>query len=776
MAKFAFRGVIQRAIWVAVSGCAGFAFGQPTSGNSPVKMALPDLPPWEGSALEGTGQDPLPLEAVPFHGEIPWEQSLGIVPVPGLEGEHYVVLERNGRIWHLDGLTGERNLMWKLEIPEEVPHQVRGVRGPLGARFHPDYPEVPEFYLRSAFNTETSGYNWLTRFTMDPENPLVLDPEKEELILEWEAIGHRGGDLHFGPDGMLYISSGDGSTPGDPTNVGQETDNLLGSILRIDVSRRGGEKAYCVPDDNPWVGVDGIHPEVWAYGLRNPWRMVFRPGTNEIWLGDNGDEDWEMVHRVIGGENFGWSTFEGSHPFRPSNPLAGPNPTHTLPVVEQSHQELRSVIGGVWYEGTQFPELKWHYLYGCHLTQKIWAFSMEGEEVVGLRRVADLGGQVVSFAETPDREVIIAALDQGLFKLRRAPERTLEPIPNRLSETGLFTSTVDHIVSPGFLPYEVNHPVYWDGADADRFVAVRLDQEKVQIQIIPPAVKGKNELENARTLAGVDRWKLPSSSVLMQTLSLDGRRVETQISLKDGGEWRYLSYRWADDQRDAELVPEEGADWEMTLQDGSHQRWRFPGRAECTACHTQRGMFGLSLTIGQLNREFDYAALGGGVHNQVEVMRELGWFQNAKVVRDLNEHKSLPSLHDGSACLEDRARVYLHVNCAHCHRETGLGGRASFQLINWLPNEETGIINGRPLVGLPGVPLNKARLVAPGDPERSEIYRRISTVEFGKMPLLGNHHTVDEEGAELVREWIKSMEPLSANPTIGAPANDTVTE
>ena len=169
-------------------------------------------------------------------------------------------------------------------------------------------------------------------------------------------------------------------------------------------------------------------------------------------------------------------------------------------------------------------------------------------------------------------------------------------------------------------------------------------------------------------------------------------------------------------------------------------------------------MFGLSLTIGQLNRDFDYHDLGGGVHNQVEVMRKLGWFQNANVVRDLSRHESLPALEDETVSLEDRARTYLHVNCAHCHRETGLGGRASFQLINWLPNEHTGIVNGRPLVGLPGVPPGEAKLVAPGDPERSEIYRRIATVEFGKMPLLGNHYTVDDQGAEVVRRWIESLE------------------
>jgi glucose/arabinose dehydrogenase/mono/diheme cytochrome c family protein len=718
---------------------------------------LPILSAWEGSALEGTGQDPLPFEPVPFHGAIEWSQPLGMVPVPGVPGEHYLILERNGVIWHLDGELGERKELIKLGILDGLSYEVKGHRQNLGARFHPDFPNTPEFYLRSGVMTADYGYNWLTRFELDPKNPLILDPEKEEMILEWPANGHRGGDLAFGEDGMLYITSGDGSSPGDPNNVGQKTDNLLGSIIRIDVSRSEVGKPYRVPEDNPWVGLDGIYPEIWAYGLRNPWRMCFRPGTNEIWLGDNGDEDWEMVHRVRGGENFGWSTFEGSHPFRPGNPLSGPNPTHTLPIVEQSHQELRSVIGGFWYRGKQFPELEGHYLYGCHLTKKIWAFSMDGEEVVGLRRIADLGGQVVSFCETPDREVIVVALDNGLFKLQRSPERDLRPIPNRLSETGLFTSTAKHEVAPGFLPYEVNHPSYWDGAEAQRFAAVRLDEEKVQIQMIPPAVKGKNELKNARSLGGVDRWKLPSGSVLMQTLNLDGRRIETQISLKDGGEWRYLTYRWGDDQKDAELIPEEGADVELIQVDGTSQKWRFPGRTECSACHTQRSMFGLSLTIGQLNRDFDYTSLGGNVKNQVEVMRDLGWFKNANVVRDPAVHESLPFPDDESASLEDRARAYLHVNCAHCHRETGLGGRASFQLINWLPNDQTDLINGRPLVGLPGVPMEEAKLIAPGDPDRSEIYRRIATVEMGKMPLLGNHHTVDEEGAELIRRWIESL-------------------
>ncbi|MDA0346758.1 MAG: PQQ-dependent sugar dehydrogenase [Verrucomicrobia bacterium] len=716
---------------------------------------LPKIAPWEGSLLDGTDQDPLPFEAIPVHGEIPWDQPLAMVPVPGIEGEFYVILEREGAIWSLNATTGERTLMIKLGIPERLPYKVEGDRSTLGARFHPDFPKTPEFYVRSAVETAESGYNWLTRFMVDPSDPLKLDPGKEELVLEWEAIGHRGGDLDFGPDGYLYISSGDGSTPADPNNVGQKTDNLLGSILRIDVSGKNMGLNYRVPQDNPWVGVDGIRPEVWAYGLRNPWRMSFRPGTSEIWLGDNGDEHWELVQRVKGGENFGWSTFEGSHPFRPSNPLGGPNKNLTIPVVEQSHQVLRSVIGGVWYQGSQFPELKGHYIYGCYLTQKLWAFSMEGEQVVGLRRIADLGGQLVAFCEDPDRELLILAYDKGIFRLQRSPVRDLKPIPDKLSLTGLFESTANHKVASGFLPYEVNLPVYWDGAKAERFMAI--PEEEILIQAIPAGLQ-KGDEAAIRSTAGLDRWRVPTQSLLMQTFSLENRRVETQVAIKDGGEWRYLSYRWNEKQTDADLVPEQGEEVELELK-GGKQLWRFPSRSECIACHTQRGMFVLGLTLAQLNREFDYSAHGGGNMNQLDAIRNQYSFSNNRQISKVETLPIMPQVFDDSVPLEERARAYLHVNCAHCHRETGLGGRASFELLNWLANDRTGLINGRPLVGLPGIPANEARLVAPGDPDRSEIYRRMTSITVGKMPLLGNHNTIDESGAELIRQWIESIPP-----------------
>lgn len=717
---------------------------------------LPKIGKWRGSILEGTGQDPLPFESVPFYGEISWQESLGMVSVPGVDSEFYVVLELGGAIWWLNAETGERKLMIQLGIPEGFPYEVVGFRRLLGARFHPDFPQIPELYVRSVVKTLDSGYNWLTRFTVDPSDPLKLDPEKEELVLEWEAMGgHRGGDLDFGPDGYLYILSGDGSIPGDPNNVGQKTNNLLGSILRIDISGKDKGLGYRIPNDNPWINIEGIRPEVWAYGLRNPWRMCFRPGTGEIWLGDNGDEHWELVHRVRGGENFGWSAFEGSHPFRPSNPLGGPQKAHTIPVVEQSHQVLRSVIGGVWYQGSQFPELKGHYIYGCYVTRKIWAFSMEGEKVVGLRRIAELDGQLVSFCEDANRELLIVALDKGIFRLQRAQKRNLNPIPEKLSETGLFESTETHQVASGFLPFQVNLPVFWDGAEAQRFLAVGEGGEPIHIQPKPPSLSKRDEAE-IRSTAGLDRWRVPKGSVLMQTLSLFDRRVETQVSIKDGGEWRYLTYSWNDEQTDAELVPEEGAEVELELT-GRKQLWRFPSRSECTACHSQRAMFTMSLTFAQLNRDFDYSTYGGGTMNQLEAMRNLYQFTEDRLVPEPDTLAVMPTPSDESISLEDRARAYLHVNCAHCHRETGLGGRASFQLLNWLPNERTGLINGRPLVGMPGVPMNEARLVAPGDADRSEIYRRMSSVAVGKMPLLGNHNTIDKEGVELIRRWIESL-------------------
>ena len=707
------------------------------------EAGLETFPHWNDEHLAGTGGERLAYDTVPVFDSHDWEMPLYLEAVPGTQNQ-YLVLERYGRIWLLDAKAGTRSLYLSLMLDEKPK-----LNAMSGLTFHPGFPEEPYVYVHAHVHAGKESMNRVLRFEVDERE---ADRSSELVLLEWKSHGHNGGDLAFGPDGFLYITSGDGSTPGDPTNVGQSTDRHLSSILRIDVNGRDADRPYQLPKDNPYLNVSGVVPETWAYGFRNPWRLTFHPDNGSLWVGDNGDEDWEMVRKVGRGENHGWSAFEGSHVFRASNPLRGPNKMLTLPAVEHPHEEMRSVIGGVWYRGEAFPELKGKYIYGCYFTGKVWGFGLvDGKPDVAVR-LADTGGQIVGFSEGHDGELLVVTMDKGLMKLAKADaSQSNRAIPSLLSKTGLFRSTADHVVAAGLLPYEINAPMFWNGANRLRFMG--LTGEGIHIQGRPPAMMHV-ELDSLRTLAGVDRWKMPPGALLMQTFLLDEERVETQVSYKDGGEWRFLTYRWRSDQSDADLVPADGE--ETRLADG--RRWRFPARVDCAACHTHRSMFVPGINQGQLNRDFDYTGIGGKKGNQLETLHALGAFARNVKKLDLMEASVMPDPSDESFSLAERARSYLHLNCAHCHRETGLGGRADFQLLHWLDDEDLGVIDARPMVGLPGIDPSEARLVLPGDPDRSEMYRRMVTEVAGRMPLLGGETCSDVEGAELIRKWIESMD------------------
>ena len=205
----------------------------------------------------------------------------------------------------------------------------------------------------------------------------------EQVIIEWHSEGHDGGGLVFGHDGMLYISTGDGTTDSDGWVSGQDLSELLGGVLRIDVDHPNGTQAYSVPNDNPFVGMKDARPENWAYGLRNPWRMCIDQKTGRIWAGNNGQDLWETVHLIRRGENYGWSVYEGSHPFY-LNRKPGPTPP-VPPTIEHSHAEFRSLTGGVVYYGAKFPELNGVYVYGDYSSGEIWGARHDGSRVTSLR-------------------------------------------------------------------------------------------------------------------------------------------------------------------------------------------------------------------------------------------------------------------------------------------------------------------------------------------------------------------------------------------------------
>ncbi len=692
---------------------------------------------WTHNHLTGTGGEPLPLRGTVAFPHIEMSRAVDLDLVEGESGSRtWLLTELTGRIWTFPDDPGAKDRKLAFAFPEAAPEG----KGPSALRLysielHPDFPKKAWLFASLNLRVDGEGWNRILRFTVADPATLEIDPDSEVELLSWPSAGHDGCDLKFGPDGMLYASTGDGEAPGDPDNIGQETDNLLGSILRLDVSHPQPDRPWKAPDDNPWIDFKNIPDAVWAYGLRNPWRMNFHPETGELFLGDNGDENWELVRRVTRASNHGWSAYEGSYPFRLTNELKGPTPQLTTPIWEHPHTEMRSVIGGFFYRGSKFPELEGRYIYGCYFTKKLWSLAWDdmAKQASDPRRLASLDHAIVSFAEDTDGELLIVTHDGPVYRLDRAPAEKPEPIPATLSATGLFSETASLEPAPGVHSYEINAEAWADGADVIRHFAVPAGDEGIF------ARAGENQRKS---------WRMPDGAAFARTIRRkideadESVRIETQVMHKDHGEWKFLTYRWRKDQGDADLVPETGETQpcqvgEQTL---SH---RFPSRAECAACHTQRSFFALAFSTEQLDRG-----------DQIERFLELGLFQRGQAPRP-EQFPALADPYDSALALDARARAYLHVNCAHCHRETGLGGRAQFELLHWLGLAETGAVNARPLVGLPGIG-EKGRVIAPGDPDLSELVRRMAIRGPNQMPLIGSDR-IDENGLALIREWISSL-------------------
>ncbi len=514
-------------------------------------------------------------------------------------------------------------------------------------------------------------------------------------------------------------------------------------MLRVDVRKTDGQRNYVVPPDNPFVNTPGARGEIWAYGLRNPWRMCLDAKTGHIWVGNNGQDLWETAHLVRRGENYGWSVYEGSHPFYLDR-QRGPTPI-VPPTIEHSHAEFRSLTGGVVYYGSKLPELEGAYVYGDYSSGRIWGMKHDGSRVQWHRELADTSLAIAGFRVDQRGELLIADHVGGIYRLVPAPKsQPPAAFPERLSETGLFASTSEHRVDPALVPYSINAHGWADGAHAERFIAL---PGETQI-----------EYDTARS------WNFPDGTALVQTLSLDGvaggqtarRRIETRVLLRQQGEWAGYSYRWNAEGSDALLVPKEGADAQFEVSDDGQssmraKTWRFPSRAECMACHSRAANFVLGLTEAQLNRQHDYPAARD---QQLRAFNHINLFKTP-LTRDAGQWATIANPHDESQPLEARVRAYLHVNCSICHVAAG-GGNSKMELALSTSSDKMNLVGARPQHDTFGIV--NAMLVAPGDPDRSVLVHRLSRRGRGQMPPLASHQ-VDERAVALVRQWIAQLVP-----------------
>ena len=696
------------------------------------------LPRWSDQKLRGTGGTRLAFKIEPAFPAPGLSGLATLRPVPAAEGtapERLLVFNLNGVAWtfpHRPGAALKPDPF--LDLAKHTGQRLQA----YSIAFHPRFPAVPHIYALWNRREPKPAENTLARFTVTRFDPPQADPASEQVLLRWPSDGHNGGEIAFGPDGMLHVSTGDRSSPGDPQDMGQRVDLISGGVLRLDINRADAGKNYAVPSDNPFVGQPGVMPELWAYGLRNPWRLAFGP-AGELWTADNGDDAWESVHLVRRGANYGWSTFEGSHPFKRHRPLAGPAPTLTPPVVELPHSEARSVIGGLVYTGAKFPALIGHYIFGDYVTGGVWAFKWDGTAPQHYRRIADGAASVLSFMQDRSGEILMGHENGNLTKLvahaidEDAPVREF---PAKLSETGLFASTAAHTAAPGVVPYALNAEPWADGARARRLLAVSAWQSLTI------------------DAASNHHWALPDGSAVARTLEIPTgfgpRRVETQVMFRENSAWSFRTYAWNATQDDAELVPAEGAT--RPVPGLTDRTWRFAPRTECTICHSAATRHTLGLTTAQLNRGADFTPLGRRVENQIAALIETGLLKAAQVGAPAQwPHRTAP--HDVAAPLDGRARSYLDINCAHCHRPGGVGGRGQFQLVETVPLERTGLVGGKPLVPLLDP---SSRIITPGAPDRSELFHRFTLKEGGRMPLIGSTQ-MDPEGAALLRSWIEGL-------------------
>jgi hypothetical protein len=271
--------------------------------------------------------------------------------------------------------------------------------------FHPNYESNGYFYVNY---TDTGGDTVIARYTVS-NNPNLADPVSgfTVLTIAQPYSNHNGGQLQFGPDGYLYIGMGDGGDAGDPDNFAQNPDSLLGKMLRIDID---SEIPYGVPPDNPFISDEKVRAEIWALGLRNPWRFSFDRSTGDLFIGDVGQNSWEEIDYQpagsSGGENYGWRLMEGNSCFNPSSSCN--NGSLTLPVLEYSHDFGCSVTGGYRYRGKDNPLLSGFYIYGDFCSGKIWGAKPGADGKWSAEELLDTNLNISAFGEDENGELYVA--------------------------------------------------------------------------------------------------------------------------------------------------------------------------------------------------------------------------------------------------------------------------------------------------------------------------------------------------------------------------------
>ena len=751
------RNWLSRLIWplalclLLQAGCGGG--GRSDGDSAPAPIVTPPAAPAMPFGLTGRASvAPLNL---PLSGgslgtyavdrvfpALSFPSALFLAAVPGTN--RLAVVQQSGFVRAFDNNPAAATTSLVLDLSGRITSG--GEEGLLGLAFDPDFVQNRFLYVHYSApasvcsDPAATRCSVIARFTWDPgTDRAALLSEKILLEITQPFSNHNGGMLAFGPDDHLYIAMGDGGSGGDPQNNAQTPSNLLGSMLRIDPHPVNPADAYDIPLDNPFRGRAGFRPETYALGLRNPFRFSFDRVTGDLWLGDVGQGEIEEIDLIVAGANYGWRVFEGSRPFNDSaNTL--PVSAFTAPVVEYDHTQGFAVIGGLVYRGGRVPSLQGRYLYADNALGTVWA--LDYDRVAGMVRSNNVISNVsapAAFGEDHAGEVYVVSLNGGLFEFVETAGGSGSEPPATLSATGVFASLASLEPAAGFVEYEINQPFWSDATQKTRWVAVP-DGERIDF-------------------SATNAFELPIGSVIVKHFELaliEGdpgsvRRLETRLLLHSTSGWRGFTYRWNTQGTEAHLLNarvQETITVQVAGGGSRDQLYEYPSPTDCLGCHTAAAGFTLGLEARQLNRDFNYEAVSD---NQLRSWNHIGLFD-----RDIgasSQYARFPSADDTTISIDARARSYLHVNCAQCHRPGGPAPVALDLRID-TPLAGTGTLNVPPQAG--GLGIANPRIIAPGNRAASLLWERMRRLDGQRMPPLGSH-LVDAEGLDLIGAWIDGL-------------------
>ncbi len=727
-----------------------------------------------------------PWKVIPTFSNLTFEDPTVLTAAPG--SDCIFVGTKKGIIHNFDNYKEVEEKHTFLNIADRVAEVYDG--GLLGLAFHPDYgkkgaPHEHHFYVFYCAREKGADFpkerkegffnTWLrlSRFSANEDG--IAEPSSELIMINirLKSYTHRGGGLTFGNDGYLYLSIGDQNERYSSQKLAK---NLQGGVLRLDVDCEREENyppkvrfplknspkdeisgvGYCIPADNPFTTTYKKHfEEYYSIGHRAPHRLTNDPYTGMLWMGDVGSSQKEEVNIIQSGGNYGWPFREGTQ-IKGLRPVVGIYGEVVDPVTDFSHPDMQAIIGGYVYRGSALQELQGKYICGDYVSNNIYQISYDPGDKKGEASYLCqfTPGKLSTFGQDMDGEMYLCGLGKNVRIHRLVRAGSSVKAPSRLSQINLFHDFETLQPIPGVVPYEVNSPLYDDGAIQKRWIAMPND--------------GNLDSPNKKVKYNSNKyWEFPKGTVFIKHLempldesdSTKVQRLETQLLVHgEDGIYYGLAYKWTPDGKDA-LLASSGMDTTLAIntpQGIKQQVWHTSNRGDCLACHNKQSGRVLGFNGRQLNKEL-FDPRTKVYTNQLKWFNQLGYFYPKISTEAIDQMVTSASLDDPDATVSMKARSYLDANCSYCH-QPGTTNRGGFDARLTTPFRFQGFLHRNVIheyiVSQPGI-------IIPENPSRSVLYLNMKSVHESKsMPPLAKNK-VHQKAVRLISTWIKQIDPSS---------------